>query len=177
MIIGDSRKSTFFENIARFACVFILFVVPLQHTFLKNRTSDCLYLPILTENNQTKHMLITLIAGTRPNFMKIAPLIKAIQADESRRTQGPLYHPPRKDAPRQNRLCLVETGLQQRTRSTRWDCRRFSSPHHNKLCRGPHKNHLVLISLIVERFFHRKLSPIREGNQNKPTERSILAAF
>ena len=25
-------------------------------------------------------MLITLIAGARPNFMKIAPLIKAIQA-------------------------------------------------------------------------------------------------
>ena len=85
-------------------------------------------------------------------------------------------HPPRKDAKREDRLCLVETGLQQRTRSTRWDCRRFSSPHHNKLCRGPHKNHLVLISLIVERFFHRELSRLCERNQNKPTERSILEA-
>ena len=82
----------------------------------------------------------------------------------------------KKDAKREDRLCLVETGLQQRTRSTRWDCRRFSSPHHNKLCRGPHKNHLVLISLIVERFFHRKLCRLCERNQNKPTERSILEA-
>ena len=36
--------------------------------------------------------------------MKIAPLFKAIQADESRRTQGPLYRPTRTNAPRQNRL-------------------------------------------------------------------------
>ena len=34
---------------------------------------------VQNDNNRTKHMLITLIAGARPNFMKIAPLIKAIQ--------------------------------------------------------------------------------------------------
>ena len=48
--------------------------------------------------------LITLIAGARPNFMKFVPLFKAIQADESRRTQGPLYRPTRTNAPRQDRL-------------------------------------------------------------------------
>jgi hypothetical protein len=40
---------------------------------------ELLEVPRIKEENN-KHMKITLIAGARPNFMKVAPIIKAIKA-------------------------------------------------------------------------------------------------
>ncbi len=43
----------------------------------------------------TNKLKLLLVAGTRPNFMKLAPLVKSIQSHNARRSNGELQIDPR----------------------------------------------------------------------------------